>query len=96
MLLCLSQDEEVLYCGEEVRLMTSTTQHSARMGPWYRFDLPLSAFACDRGSAGGLANVNRVDFMNPNLRDANICLDGIALLPGGAKSINRKTTDVSG
>jgi hypothetical protein len=71
----------VLYCGAEVRL-GSTLQHTAQRGPWYRFDVPLSAFACNSGSsAGSLDNVNRVDWENPNLRDADFCLDGIVLLP---------------
>jgi hypothetical protein len=48
-------------------------------GDWFRVSIPLSAFACDEGSVGGLAGVDRVDLQNINIRDADICLDNIAV-----------------
>lgn len=47
---------------------------------WYRVSIPLAAWACDRGSVGGLTAVDRVDFQNTNVRDADVCLDNIALV----------------
>jgi hypothetical protein len=47
---------------------------------WFRVSIPLSIWACDRGSVGSLSGVDRVDFQNINIRDADICLDNIALV----------------
>lgn len=46
-------------------------------GDWYSVAIPLADFAC--GAAGGLAAIDRVDLQNVNTRDADICLDNIAL-----------------
>lgn len=46
---------------------------------WYTVKIPLAAFACANGSTGSLAAVDRVDFQNVNIRDADICLDNIKL-----------------
>lgn len=38
-------------------------------------------FQCVEGSsAGSLANIDRVDIMNVNVRDANYCIDGMQLI----------------
>ena len=73
------QDEKSLFCNAEV-VLGKTHQPTKQSATWYRFDIPLEDWACEKGSAGSLANVNRVDFQNINIRDADICLDEIALL----------------
>jgi hypothetical protein len=82
-LFCL-QDEAGTYCGAEVVLgnaTTNSTQYATRAeGDWYRVQIPLSSWQCDRGSVGALTNVDRVDFQNLNERDADVCLDNIALV----------------
>lgn len=79
MLLLLLQDEKNLYCKSEV-VLGKTHQPTDRFATWFRFDIPLADWACPLGSAGSLANIDRVDFQNINVRDANICLDEISLL----------------
>lgn len=89
------QFENETYCGAEVILSaTNTTTGAANAtaptpgaqfaikasGDWYRVTIPLSAWACDRGSTGSLAAVDRVDFQNVNVRDADVCLDNIELV----------------
>jgi hypothetical protein len=78
------QDEAGTYCGAEVVLgnaTTNSTQYATRTeGDWYRVQIPLSSWQCDRGSVGGLTNVDRVDFQNVQERDADVCLDNIALV----------------
>jgi len=75
----LMNDEKNLFCGAEV-ILGKTHQPTEQFATWFRFDLPLEDWACEKGSAQSLANVNRVDFQNINIRDANVCLDEIALL----------------
>jgi len=76
------QDDKTLYCGREVMLggLTPATQE----GAYFKFEIPLSLFQCGSGSsAGSLANINRVDIMNTNTRDADFCIDYLAVVPGG-------------
>jgi hypothetical protein len=89
------QAERETYCGQEVVLSASnaTAAGNSTLVPaadyatrlpgvdgWFRASLPLSVFACNRGSVGGLAGVDRLDFQNTNIRDADICLDNIQLV----------------
>ncbi|WIA20876.1 hypothetical protein OEZ85_005223 [Tetradesmus obliquus] len=82
--LFMMNDEAETYCGAEVVLgnaTTNSTQYATRAeGDWYRVQIPLSSWQCDRGSVGSLTNVDRVDFQNINERDADVCLDNIALV----------------
>jgi hypothetical protein len=48
-------------------------------GDWYRITIRLADFGCDKGSAGSLAAIDSVDLQNTNIRDADVCLDKIAL-----------------
>lgn len=89
--LCM-QDEEAKFCGAEVRLGAGGTSDAkdaasgtgrkpvAQQGGWFQFSMPLSTFACEKGSAGSLAAIDRIDFQNTELRDAEICLDDIKLV----------------
>lgn len=57
---------------------------AAREGAYYKFEIPLSLFQCGPGSsAGSLANINRIDIMNTNVRDADFCIDYLSVIPGG-------------
>jgi hypothetical protein len=61
-------------------MLTAESGYARKVsGGWYRVNIPLSAFGCDKGSAGGLPGIDRVDIQNINIRDADICLDNIAL-----------------
>jgi cullin-associated NEDD8-dissociated protein 1 len=81
----LMNDEKSLYCNKEITL--DQVKPVARNGDYYKFQLPLSMFECVEGSsAGSLANIDRVDFMNVNERDADYCLDGMQLVPIDAAS----------
>jgi hypothetical protein len=61
-------------------MLTAESGYATKVsGDWYRVSIPLSVFGCDKGSAGSLAGIDRVDIQNTNIRDANICLDNIAL-----------------
>jgi hypothetical protein len=73
------QDEKNLFCGAEV-ILGKTHKPDGQLGAWYRFAIALEDWACEKGSTEGLDNVNRVDFQNINIRDANVCLDEIALI----------------
>jgi hypothetical protein len=85
---CMMQDEEAKFCGAEVRLGAggNSASPAAGMQPvasqdgWFQFSMPLSIFACEKGSAGSLAAIDRIDFQNTELRDAEICLDEIKLV----------------
>jgi hypothetical protein len=95
------QAENTTYCGAEVllsdtaRAINSSTpvpvgKYASKLSSsdgWYRVSIPLSTWACDQGSVGGLAGVDRVDFQNVNLRDADVCLDNIAIVQsrGGSR-----------
>lgn len=89
------QAERQTYCGQEIILSSSNTtaagnstlvaasEYATRLpgsDGWFRVNIPLSAFACDRGSVGDLSGVDRFDFQNINIRDADICLDNIELV----------------
>jgi hypothetical protein len=86
---CLQNDAET-YCGAEVSLESAPSnatlgdgsQYATRLQrDWFRVDIPLSAFDCGNGSvAGGLSGVDRVDFQNTNIRDADICLDNVQIV----------------
>lgn len=67
-----------MYCGADVILGQQKPVQQA--GEWYKFKIPLTSWKCKDGSAGNRANVNRIDFQNVQVRDANICLDQIALV----------------
>jgi len=73
------QADKGTYCGKEVVLAADSTYATRSSRGWYNVRIPLSAFACEAGSAGGLAAVDRVDFQNTNIRDADACLDKIAI-----------------
>lgn len=76
------QDDKTLYCGREVMLGGLTP--AAQEGPYFKFEIPLSLFQCGSGSsAGSLANINRLDIMNTNTRDADFCIDYLSVVPGG-------------
>lgn len=76
------QDDKTLYCGREVMLGGLTP--AAQEGAYFKFEIPLSLFQCGSGSsAGSLANINRLDIMNMNIRDADFCIDYLAVVPGG-------------
>lgn len=84
------------YCGAEVILSDSNAtvtgngtlvpvaEYADRLpgssADWFRMTIPLAVFACDQGSVGNLTGVDRVDFQNVNIRDADICLDNIQLV----------------
>lgn len=88
------QADNETYCGAEVILSDSATAvGNSTLVPvagfsapidgeagWYHVSIPLSTWACDRGSVGNLTAVDRIDFQNINERDADICLDNIALV----------------
>lgn len=89
------QADRGTYCGAEVVLSSSNTtadgnstlvpaaQYATSLAGepgWFNVDIPLSLWACDQGSVGGLAGVDRVDFQNINVRDADICLDNVQLV----------------
>ena len=91
---CLQSENET-YCGAEVALTSSNTTSNAAnatapiagaqyaskgSGDWFTVNIPLSAWFCDKGSTGSLAAVDRVDFQNVNIRDAEVCLDNIRLV----------------
>jgi hypothetical protein len=88
---CLQSDAET-YCGAEVSLDSTPSNTTLADGAqfatrlegqrdWFRVEVPLAAFDCGGGSvAGGLSGVDRVDFQNTNIRDANICLDNIQIV----------------
>lgn len=73
------QADKGAYCGAEVVLSAESSYATKVSGDWYRVSIPLTAFSCDAGSVGGLAAVDRVDLQNINIRDADICLDNIAV-----------------
>lgn len=57
---------------------------AAQEGLYFKFEIPLSLFQCGSGSsAGSLANINRLDIMNMNTRDADFCIDYLSVVPGG-------------
>jgi hypothetical protein len=87
---CL-QDEKNLYCGREVYL--NTTSYLEQRGAYYKFKIPFTAFECNKGSAERLANINRVDFSNPNTRDADYCLDNLLIVSGGAAPFSNTRYD---
>lgn len=72
------QDEANTYCGAEITL--SEQYATKASGAWWSVSIPLSAWRCDEGSVGSLTAVDRVDMQNTNIRDANICVDNIALV----------------
>jgi hypothetical protein len=86
------QFEKETYCNAEVilaaehtkvgnsTLLPAASYAKATTGGWFRVELPLALFACDKGSTGSLAAVDRVDFQNINIRDADVCLDNIQLV----------------
>jgi hypothetical protein len=78
---CLSraQADKGTYCGNEVRLAAKPGFATKLAAGWYRVSIPLSTWACDSGSVGGLPGVDRVDFQNINLGDADVCMDNIVL-----------------
>jgi hypothetical protein len=79
------QDDKTLYCAREVMLGGLTP--AARQGDYYKFEIPLSLFQCGSGSsAGSLANINRLDIMNMATRDADFCIDYLAVVPGGGST----------
>jgi len=79
----LMNDDKTLYCAKEVMLGGLTP--AAQEGLYFKFEIPLSLFQCGSGSSvGSLANVNRLDIMNMNTRDADFCIDYLAVVPGGA------------
>jgi hypothetical protein len=53
---------------------------SAHSGDWHFMNIPLASFSCTSGSTGSLENVDRIDFQNINVRDADICLDDISIV----------------
>jgi hypothetical protein len=76
------QDDKTLYCGKEVMLGGLTP--AAQERDYFKFEIPLSLFQCGPGSsAGSLANINRIDIMNTNVRDADFCIDYLSVIPGG-------------
>ena len=79
----LMADEAKQYCGAEVKLSEltpSATKPASNGRVWFQYSIPLSRFRCEGGSARSLAGVDRVDFMNTALRDANICLARVQLV----------------
>jgi hypothetical protein len=57
---------------------------AAQEGEYFKFEIPLSLFQCGSGSsAGSLSNINRLDIMNMNVRDADFCIDYLSVVPGG-------------
>lgn len=81
--LFLMNDDKTLYCAKEVMLGGLTP--ATREGAYFKFEIPLSLFQCGSGSsAGSLSNINRLDIMNTNARDAHVCVDYLAVVPGGA------------
>lgn len=86
------QFEKDAYCGAEVilageptkvgnsTLLPAASYAKATIGDWFRVELQLALFACDKGSTGNLTAVDRVDFQNINIRDADVCLDNIQLV----------------
>jgi hypothetical protein len=86
------QFDKEAYCGAEVilareptkvdnsMLLSAASYAEATTGDWFRVQLPLALFACDQGSTGNLAAVDRIDFQNINIRDADMCLDNIQLV----------------
>lgn len=75
---CCAQDEANQYCGREIILGPKQVVSLAG-ADWFKVSLPLTMWACDKGSAGSLASINRVDFQNILLRDADVCIDDIVL-----------------
>lgn len=87
-----SQSDAETYCGAEVSLDSAPSngtlgdgaQYATRLRgerDWFRVEIPLTAFDCGSGSvAGGLSGVDRVDFQNTNIRDADICLDNVQIV----------------
>ena len=76
------QDDKTLYCAREVMLGGLTP--ASQDGAYFKFEIPLSLFQCGSGSsAGGLSNINRLDIMNTNTRDADFCIDYLAVIPDG-------------
>jgi hypothetical protein len=94
-LLVVQADRETYCGAEVVLSSSSTTadgngtsslvpaaQYATRLAGeagWFCVDIPLSLWACESGSVGGLSGVDRVDFQNINIRDADICLDNVQL-----------------
>lgn len=89
------QAERETYCGQEIILSSSNTtaagnstlvaaaEYATRLpgsDGWFRVSIPLTALACDQGSVGDLSVVDRIDFQNINIRNADICLDNIELV----------------
>lgn len=76
------QNENATYCGAEV-VLGENASFSTKLeeGDWHRVSIPLSAWDCNAGSTGSLAQVDRVDLQNDEVRDADVCLDNIALVP---------------
>lgn len=76
------QDDKTLYCGKEVMLGGLTPASQER--DYFKYEIPLSLFQCGPGSsAGSLANINRMDIMNTNVRDADFCIDFLSVITGG-------------
>lgn len=59
---------------------------AAQDGAYFKFEIPLSLFQCGSGSSvGSVANINRIDIMNTNTRDADFCIDYLSgIADGGA------------
>ena len=74
------QDAENKFCGAEAVLGAKGFAPVKQQGDWYSFSIPLVSFACTQGSVGNRANVDRFDFQNIDIRDADICLDNISLV----------------
>jgi hypothetical protein len=76
-----TQDEKKLYCGREI--YTGSLDPTDQSGDYFKFEIPLSLFQCGEGSsAKSVANINRIDMMNMALRDADFCIDYLAVLAG--------------
>lgn len=74
-----AQADKGSYCGSEIVLSPESGYAQKASGDWYRVSIPLADFGCDKGSAGSLAAIDRVDLQNLSIRDADVCLDNIAL-----------------
>lgn len=77
------QDEKKQYCNKEI--YTGGLEPTAKSGSYYKFEIPLSLFQCGKGSGmNGVSNINRIDIMNMNIRDADFCIDYLAVISGSA------------
>jgi hypothetical protein len=76
----LAQDEKNQFCNKDVVLTPSLSGLYIEEGGFFHFAIPLEKWECGKGSVGGLQNVDRVDFQNTNIRDADICMDNIGII----------------